>query len=384
MKKNNKYTINPFLIDKGKFQISAINRLIIPLDELLCQNRSLISKKEIVELISITSFSNLIKVNGEKLNIDPNDIDLIELPKYLSKILNSKKLDQQKLAKDITQQFSENIGLLLIFLKNNNSVSMNWKRCWHEDGWNYLRSINKVYLAGGLCSGEIGKEMVKCINSVFKMSQRENYNVEVLPQPSLCSLVGAARNNIDHDVNNLVFDFGHSYIKRGVASYKKNEITNLSYFEAIRSEYVSDMYEDLSIIEAKKVALELFRFIANIIKETWQNFTQLGSSLGRSIIISIANDLIDNKFDKGGYGKLRFIGKDIRAMLNEELKKHIGSNINITFINDGECAADSINNHFDYLVLTLGTGIGGGFPDKTKELINISKSFNLSKIKQSK
>ena len=105
-------------------------------------------------------------------------------------------------------------------------------------------------------------------------------------------------------------------------------------------------------------------YIIKTIAETWEEVESKYSRPCSTISVSIANDLIDNKFFGGGYGKLRLLSDNLQQEIEAEVSNLIDRDIEISFIHDGTAAADAYAGTDNSVMLSFGTAIGVGFPIK--------------------
>ncbi|GKX67495.1 hypothetical protein [Inconstantimicrobium mannanitabidum] len=370
---------NPFIKNGAVSLNTSINKLIIrkmPIDKV----KQDLEGKAAIDIFSTELFIEEIKIRSEMLRLDLNCIDEKKLPQYLNQCLESNNVIVKDTANDIIKLFGERLAIILLTLKKGENINRLGRKDWDDSNWEYWNQLKNVILVGGLSSERLGEKLKFYIEEVFKDSNEEGYNIILSKDSSNVGIKGCSTYiDGDQEKSYLIFDCGHTFIKRSLVKMCNKEIINIIRLDKVSSRHVvCDIDNDQ---EKKNEAIELHKYLLNIIIDTVNDANSkielersrkyktkageyLGNeSIGNQIVISIANYVNNGLFvNRGGYGKLRLIADNYEKYLSDELYKSIGKRFNITFVHDGTAMAAAFSDYPNSVCISLGTSFGVGFP----------------------
>lgn len=368
---------NPFLKNNKLAENTSLNRLeIIDIPDVDVDPE--VKGKKGREIMSANVLIEYIKEDINRLKLDLDKIPETELPVHLNKCLAAEDLEVRQTAENIARRLGRNLGYMLLVLKRGDDINQRAREDWTKKHWDYWGQVKNIIFTGGLCNGDLGKRLKYYIEKVFAEANTSKYNIEIAQEPSLVSMIGAARHLPKKCSKGLVFDFGQTLVKRGFAKYQDKNLKEIYQFSSLTAKHV-EARKFASEKQEKIAAEKLKDYIISVIKRTWDEVEKKGFEPCTTISISIANNLVDGKFFGGGYGKLRLIKNDVQQLIATELSDLIGEEIEILFIHDGTAAADAFSEKEDSVMLTFGTAIGVGFPVAKNDLRPRAKNIKFIK-----
>ena len=286
-----------------------------------------------------------------------DDVDGADYPKVLSAALAT----GNTAAKEIAMDLGRRLGIILWVMKTASSATRE-ANSWYDDGeWLAWINARKIFLTGGLASPCLGDELAKYAMELLQ--ELGVKDMEVIPgkYPSQAPLIAAARFNKEDCSSSLVLDFGHTFVKAGVAMYDGDRVTGIRPLEKVPSRFMGKGYSsaDEELLEAK----ELHGFIADVIEGHYR--ANLCDGFSHHVVISIANNVENGRIGRGGcYYKLQLLGDVYRDVLMMELSHRLGHDVDVTLLHDGYAAAMCFAGEQDAIQIALGTAFGVGFPEE--------------------
>jgi hypothetical protein len=184
--------------------------------------------------------------------------------------------------------------------------------------------------------------------------------------PESAVLVGAAC-SIDADGERaLVLDFGGSYVKRAVATYKGRELTELRRLPALPAQFMQ---------EGETRAL--FGFMVDTIAQTVQEIEPPVSSVVPVSIAAYVQGGQPHEHQHGAYANLRALSDNAETLLSHEVSDRLNRRISIRLLHDGTAAASAFPADGHTAVITLGTALGLGFPLPENAHHSLAESFRI-------
>lgn len=335
--------MNPFKKDNQMLPIASINSVYV--DDVLASDLFRPS-------ILIDEILNHKKEFGIKATSDTTQILL-----RFNELLNDELDTFNNKALSIAEDFGNRLAKVLVTLRKPSLKSISNRKNWKKIHWDYWKRIQNIYLVGGLTSPILTKIFYSRIMESFEEENINNLNITFIEGSQNLGTKGLAT-----EVENgryLLFDFGQTKIKRAyhVKSNGKTDIDNV--LSVVDSKYL--FYKNRSDDEIKKIALKLHNFIKNTIIQTMKEVNFKGDS----ILISIANYVFNGAIysERGGYGKLSYLGDNYETILSESLSKHVNKKINIKLYHDTSAMALLFRGKPDSAVISLGTAFGVAFPN---------------------
>lgn len=296
--------------------------------------------------------------NGSESKFSLNNIELQGLPEdsilseFNGKIgyevlsdgiilqLKDNGLEEDSLAKEIGRRLSA----ILFVLKNGKGL----EKC-DRDFWNHCKSI---YLAGYYFCGRFGKAVEKSVKENLRIGGITNivlrrFDTEITP-----SLLGCGKFGKPSVKDRLVFDFGHTNVKRGFVRYRNAELECVKEFPYIP---ISRFAKGTDAIEGE----QLNEIIVSVIVGTYHEVREIGGNVSEEIVMCIANNILDGHVaSRGRYGVLSSLGDNYQDILKKTLQD-AGLNCQLYIMNDVKALTYLCNpEDRDAVVISLGTNLG--------------------------
>lgn len=339
----------------GFLKFDLANDAIMQLDDLL--------KKKTIEYI-----------NKMKVEYNPSDREHDKL--FDDFLKNNLPLEDNLLiAQSIAEKMGRHLAWIILALKEGLEENKKERPDWTDEHWNFWKSINKVYIAGGMTVGTLGLHIKNYCNKFLNDAGISRDMIEVVFCPLHLPILGLVRQSLNHCTSGIIFDFGHTKIKRAFFEEKSNTIL-LSTMQNLNASHVS--FDFGSIDEEKKDAIKLHGHIIKTILDVIALVKDKNLVFGNNFYCAIANYICKGKIaNRAGYGKLRLLSDNYEAYLSNEISKVLKEDISVHFIHDGTASgmALEVKDGENPAVLTLGTGIGVGFPPSIREKNNLVKKI---------
>ncbi len=334
---------NPFKKDGYMLPIASVNSVYI--DNTLASNlfRPSLLIEEIVK-------------NKDELGI-PIDIARNRILFAFNDLLNSDLESVKNKAWSIAQDFGKRLAKVLTTLFNPSKQSIINRTDWTKEHWDYWKSIQNIYLVGGLTSPILTTIFYDCIETSFLKNDLSHITVTFIEGSANLGTHGLASlvNNGDY----LLFDFGQTNIKRARHYKRKNKVLIDTILTSIPSDYL--FYKHKNDEELLHISNCLDNYIVDVIAKTYK---QTGFK-GEDIFISIANYVYEGKIyqARGGYGKLALIADNYQNHLIRKVSKRLNKDVNIKLFHDTTAMSLLFKDEPHTAVISLGTAFGIAFPE---------------------
>lgn len=336
---------------------NSLNRVVIA-DLPDIDLRDDIKGKTGYELVSTFALNHYIDelFSDVSLNV-PND----ELRATFFTYLNAGDLSAQAVA----ERMGRNLGYLLLTLTRGDDINRNARSEWSDAHWELWGSMRTIHLGGGLVSGKMGEIMSNHAQAMLQEhAGLKDFIVDVAPHKQHLPILGAAR-YITSGKLGYVFDFGGTYVKRGLAQYGANGLEELSLLPSIETSYTE-----------KASATDIRDKMAEIIADTVEDFD------ARVIPISIAAYVDANgqplAAQGGIYMKLAQLSDDVPTMLSNIVSQRIEKTVEIKLLHDGSAAASFYVPEENVAVIMIGTAMGSGYCVPRPELRQVSPNLSIA------
>lgn len=223
---------------------------------------------------------------------------------------------------------------------------------WTEEHWQTWRELECLHFCGGSMKTVTAVQMIPLLKHRLKAAQID-VELIVSKYPGQASIVGAGKFLSLMGKEGLLFDFGHTGIKRGyVEAIGLNEY-KIESLDWIESRHVGWDYQEIE--EARK----LHEYILNVILDTLNQHSIEGEL---DIFISIANYVVAGVLiQRGGYGKLALLSDNYQNYLGSELKRKTGKEVKVWLCHDTTAASFEAETLKKTAVISFGTGMGVSF-----------------------
>jgi hypothetical protein len=250
---------------------------------------------------------------------------------------------------DAAQTFGQRLAHLIATLSRGPAST--------ESGWReaYLRHwmhVDRVWLGGGLAAAlgpELAQSATAELQRLTHAAHAQAVAVQLAPNPSLVPLLGSARtrHRSPPSAHAVVLDFGHSEVKRAIAS--TNTGGELYRLEVLPSIAIPQPQTPNSIGD----------FFFTVVAETYRFASHHYPAVDSRILVSVASYLTDGwpAPSQSLYAALRQFDAE---SLGAALRARTAAALEVTFLHDGTAAARAITESEREAVIHLGTHLGVG------------------------
>lgn len=215
---------------------------------------------------------------------------------------------------------------------------------------------NSIYLAGYYFRGDPGKAVEKSVKRNLEILNIPDITLHLLDTEVTPSLLGCGLFGEPSVKDRLVFDFGHTNVKRGLVRYRNAEIERVKEFSYIP-------LSGFEKVQDRIQAEQLNEIIAAVIVGTYHEVREMGREVSEEIVMCIANNILDGCIaPRGYYGILSSLGEDYPKVLKETLPE-AGVNFQFYIMNDVKAITYLCKSKDKQAaVISLGTNLGIGYP----------------------
>lgn len=308
-----------------------------------------------VELLSARAWTDLIRHKAGSLNLDPDDPHLF--------FDFNKRLDDpatRKEARRLAERMGRRLGYLLLMLARGDAANREARPEWSEVHWAYWREVEQVIIAGGLWAGNLGEAGLPATHNVLRTAGCR-LSVERSPFGDSLTLIGLARHAPPDTARMLLFDFGHTWVKRATATFRDGQLVDLTFQSPLPAA------AGASILTPDKMdeAAALWSWMAGQIEHDWRRHVVPAAHESTAIGISMAAHLENGHpldASRGRYSHLAALAPHLATFMRDELAARLGPFRSLALLHDGLAAASAYAGQLRTVVLILGTSIGAGYP----------------------
>jgi hypothetical protein len=265
------------------------------------------------------------------------------------------------------------LGALLLMLQRGDPANRAARPEWNDTHWAYWAAVERVVIGGGLMSGRLGEAAVAEARA-FLAAAGCGLIVERFPFGAAIALVGLARHAPDDAARMLLFDFGHTSVKRGLATYRGGTVTSLM----IRPPLPTPCEDGWPANAGPDAARARWERMAAAIAAEWVELVPPNGAERTAIGLCLASHLQDGHpiaRDRGCYSVLGDLAPHLLTFLRGDLAARLGRFRSLTLLHDGLAAASTRTGEPRTVVLTLGTSIGTGYTPVGERLRSISANL---------
>lgn len=335
--------MNPFKNNGYMLPIASLNSVYV--DDTLAD-----------ELFRPSLIVSEILKNKDELGLS-NISDNQRISYMFNDLLNSDLDSIRSKATCIAEMFGKRLAKFLATLYKPSDLSIKNRENWTNEHWNFWKSINNIYLVGGLTSPILTQIFYNEVEKLFKEMNIQDRHITFIEGSANLGTHGLA--SIVEDGDYLLFDFGQTNIKRGRHFKKEKKVVIDTILPSIPSDYL--FYKTKNEEEVKAIAKKLHRFIIETIIKTSRQVAYQGNN----IYMSIANYIFEGEIylARGGYGKLAYLADNYEQYLTQELSRELGKDINVKLFHDTSAMALMFKEEKNTAVISLGTAFGIAFPE---------------------
>ena len=306
------------------------------------------------ELLSATAVTALVRTTADRLALDPNAPDLL---RAFDASFDDPKSSPAALA--VAQEVGRRLGALLLMLWRGDTANRAARPEWGEAHWATWRAIRRVVIGGGLVAGRLGEAAVPAA-AAFLAAADCPVTVERSLYGDAIALVGLARHTLADTERMLLFDFGHTAVKRGLATYRDGRLSGVTRRPSLPPPCENGWPEHTG----PRWAQQRWERMADAIAAEWAAVFAPGRGARFAVGLCLAGHLQDGHpvgRDRGCYTILQELGSHLATFVRDELAARLGSFHSLAILHDGLAAASTRAGEAHTVVLTLGTAIGVGY-----------------------
>ncbi len=318
--------------------------------------------KNVKSIFSTGTIVKYIRSKAEELGINLDYMYDAMLPLYVEQQFKDVNGRFHEAANDIIHEFGNRLAVILLTLRTGSAENRKARPEWSDEHWEYYRNLSKIILVGGLANKEFGRQFKVCIDELFCKEGVKPYVIDLYDDASYFGVLGCATKIKKADSTNIIFDFGHTNIKRAVVERKEGEVVKLHKLENRQSWYMDDYNKDNSMMWHE--AMKLHNNILIVIADTYRMAAEK-YDLDDEIMVSIASYTVGGVLNdkRGGYAKLTLLGTVYEEVLEKDLRQLLGKNVKVSLIHDGTAVAYHFGEEKNAVCMSIGTAFGVGFPD---------------------
>jgi hypothetical protein len=340
---------NPFLT--GDARVRSLNRTRIAAQPDASLDEDLAGRSA-YELLSATAVETLVRIEAPDLGLDPERPDL--LLAFDDCFHDSRTAPA---AGRVADTLGRRLGAVLLVLARGAAADRHARPEWGKEHWDFWHLVRRVVVGGGLWSGALGAAATAEANRF--LSATGGPAVERSPYGVALPMVGLAR-YAPLDVRRMMlFDFGHTRVKHGLATYRDGTLASVEIRPSLAAPCSGPDYTSLAGARQCWVAMR------DIILGAWRREVPFDESDYTGIGVALATHLNNGhpfQTDQGCYGLLQSLAPHLGQFLRDDLAARIRRYRSFALLHDGLAAAAAHAEDTYTVVLTLGTAIGAGYP----------------------
>ena len=305
------------------------------------------------------------------LHLNPHAPNLI---REFDTCFESDEAKVRETAVAIAKAYGQKLAYHQLVLKRGDVVNRVVRPDWQVVHWEHWAQIEQVWLGGGLMAGHLAEIAAVEAQAFIRQHGFSNYTLAVSKFAANLPLIGAARTAPPETQSMLVFDFGQTFIKRGIAHYKGNHLVKLESLSSVPAKCPT-----LWFSRDRRIAEQTRDYILRVVNETWTEAHAAGHELSRTIAVILACYLLYGQprhEDWGCYGRLQLFSPHLQTYLAEQMSALLGEDIRVQLLHDGQAAALPYAGMVQSAVITFGTAMGVGFPPESDAPLFSLSSFD--------
>lgn len=326
-----------------------------------------------VELLSARAWRALMSQAAGSLALDPAAPDLFHA---FNACFDNPAIQAE--ARRLAERMGRRLGYLLLMLVRGDAANRAARPDWGAAHWAYWREVEQVIIAGGLWAGKLGEAGLPAARAVLGEAGC-SLSVTRSPFGDALPLMGLARHAPPDTARMYLFDFGHTKVKRGTATYRDGELVALTALPPLDTPRGAPGPDDQIMNEART----RWQWMSDLIAADWH---PLDSSVPRpltAIGLSLATHLEAGHplaTDRGLYSRLGILAPHLATFMRAELAARVGQFRSFALLHDGLAAAGAYAGRPRTVVLVLGSSIGVGYVPPEHGLRLLAEDFKITHL----
>lgn len=299
----------------------------------------------------------------EEIMSKKDKLGLVDVPTNESLLDTFNSLMQHELdtikkeAREIAETYGYRLSKVLSTLFSPSLQSVANRSNWTQEHWAYWKTIDHLYLVGGLTSPILTSVFYNCINQEFRSKDINHVQVTFIEGSQNLGTQGLS--TLIEDGDYLLFDFGQTSIKRRRHIKQDGRMIFDTILPPVPSNYL--FYKASTDEELAKTAHRLDDYIIDIITQTMKEVDYKGCHF----ILSIANYVSQGSIypNRGGYGKLHLVSDHYQSHLAKRLSTTCSETADVLLYHDTSAMGLLFKDEPHTAVISLGTAFGVAFVD---------------------
>jgi hypothetical protein len=293
----------------------------------------------------------------------------MELPRFVDECLSRPENKAQSAAWDIGRRLGRNLGHILLTLHRGDSINRAARTDWTDRDWEHWGRIERVWLGGGLVSGQLGTLIMEQARAFLaEVGYAGQPRVARAIHPHVMTLLGAGRYLPSTTRQALCLDFGHTLVKRACLGFENGVLTRLRSYTSLATDLE---WLDTSFVPNPTTGRQVLEFVTDTIAKTLDECLADEFVPGADVMLSVAAYVREGQLlGNGLYANLSTLVDDVRPLLAEAVRPLLaeavgartGRTVKVHLIHDGTAACAVYAGTSDAAVMLIGTALGIGFP----------------------
>ena len=208
------------------------------------------------------------------------------LPRFISETLASPDPVARAAASAIVARLGRNLGHVLLTLRRGDPVNRAARDEWSDEEWGYWASVRRVWLAGGMVHGELGRRIRdEAAAWLASAGSEDRPAVAISPFLGNAALLGAARYLPPAAGVSLCCDFGHTAVKRAVARVDGGRLREFVSLPALPVEGAWHMQPDPDL---RRAGGQYAGFVVDAICDGFARARAAGYECGPHVMFCVA------------------------------------------------------------------------------------------------
>lgn len=310
------------------------------------------------KLLSLNALNKLIMQHAKPLRFPDHIFPSRESPLKLNDSFISEDMGARMAATAIARHYGRYLAAVLLTLRQPHPQNQNISEFWTDTEWESWSTVQKVWFGGGLVAGQLGEMAIAYAQKLINQAGVIDLSIHRAPFAEFLPRIGVARYAPSEAKHILVFDFGQSFIKCGVAIYYDGFLTALNVLPEIPSRHIKGYRSHTTNNQLE----DLLNYMVEVMAKNWDLIQGRGLQPHPTLLVAIATRMHDGKLiENESYGSLQQLADDIPALLSERASDAFGQPVTISLVNDAVAAASTFSGESNTAVITLGTNIGSAF-----------------------
>ncbi len=279
-----------------------------------------------------------------------------EIPMAVDRALSSPDFVTRAAAEHIAVRLGRNLAHILLTLHRGDACNRVVRSDWTSADWEKWSFIQKVWLGGGVLSGDLGGYLVTHAAALLAewgyadvlSVQRTRYSGEM-------SLLGAGRYAPEAAQKVLCFDFGQTMVKRAWLNLEGGAITRLEILPSLPTDW---LFRNDPTAALRYSGEEVLAFVADMLTRTAVETEFVDGDMLLSMAAYVEGGRL---LGNGIYARMSMLGDDVRPLLEKAVHERCGLVCRISLIHDGTAAAALHAGEPRAAVIIVGTALGVGF-----------------------